>query len=741
MTQSLFFEPQVTFEKVAAEATMPEDPNTWPQEITQELFKQAPYASDFENHIVMDRVDAERAFAFGHIEISSKTEIQRGAEPDATLAAGIKNARIPIVIKDRKLQPLDLVVTEDSSILPLTESRLRQAIFRPQAFDITGRGPGDMSMIGQLYPPYRQNYGFGGGGATMSTGMGKESSAKEAMGRQLGEIAKKVTDPATAARLQGAVTRTASKLTAAGNPVGPKYQQVATYLGKKVHASVLPAILATINASDYNCFFHKVASDPGLQAQLVHNGPATEEVLRLLASYEPTSPMKLATAVLEHLKPTVVQLRKEAEGYSLKTASHNCWLPQRQELDRGEALRLLGEKVVLAADTTGSATMTLGEGVQESAPPAAGAPAASPTESPEEDVPEPVTQFGIYKVQDQSGKHIIGYVFTNLIDLDGTALPISLFTNGSEYAMQGDIVGVNVGGGASLFEGRPQGLGVFYHLLSNGRAEATIPMTVHATMSSPEQGGVTLQAETFDGRSTEVHVQPGIEKLIATGESLAVPDTYCWLPLEGSQETHLVGNPEEFNKEGEARHALSSVTVRCGGGVFSLDGLPVEKLANEEKNFLNLDDTVFLLGALGTDVDYAQQKLGQAAAWSAPVQVRVGRYIKLASDRMNQAKQAAADFLQYIPALRVDLVKEAAVIPDPMAVDTVLSLGFLNPENLGIFVSYLPTLDEAQKKMCELLLASRLGLRDVPAGALEKAIKAMENSIEGLKILSFQGTD
>ena len=76
-----------------------------------------------------------------------------------------------------------------------------------------------------------------------------------------------------------------------------------------------------------------------------------------------------------------------------------------------------------------------------------------------------------------------------------------------------------------------------------------------------------------------------------------------------------------------------------------------------------------------------------------------------------------------------------------MAVDTVLSLGFLNPENLGIFVSYLPTLDEAQKKMCELLLASRLGLRDVPAGALEKAIKAMENSIEGLKILSFQGTD
>ena len=51
---------------------------------------------------------------------------------------------------------------------------LRQALFRPQAFDVTSRTPGDQSMIGQLYPPYRQNYGFGGGGIAMNAagGMG-----------------------------------------------------------------------------------------------------------------------------------------------------------------------------------------------------------------------------------------------------------------------------------------------------------------------------------------------------------------------------------------------------------------------------------------------------------------------------------------------------------------------------------------------------------------------------------------
>ena len=112
-------------------------------------------------------------------------------------------------------------------------------------------------------------------------------------------------------------------------------------------------------------------------------------------------------------------------------------------------MKLLGSKVVLAADTTGSATMALGEGVEE--------PAAL-----EQEAPELVSEFGIYKVQDEQGRELIGYVFPNLIDVDGTALPIALFTNGSQMAVQGDIVGVKVGEGASLIEGPPRGKGAFY---------------------------------------------------------------------------------------------------------------------------------------------------------------------------------------------------------------------------------------------------------------------------------------
>ena len=50
----------------------------------------------------------------------------------------------------------------------------------------------------------------------------------------------------------------------------------------------------------------------------------------------------------------------------------------------------------------------------------------------------------------------------------------------------------------------------------------------------------------------------------------------------------------------------------------------------------------------------------------------------------------------------------------------------------------MPVIDDAQMKMCELLLAARLGLREIPTPALEKAIRSTEDVLEGLKVLAFQ---
>ena len=808
----LFIQSDVTFEKVGAEVTLPEDPNAWPNEITQELFKQIPYIADFQPHVVMDRADAERGFGFGHVEVMNKTEIQQGASAEGLASAGIKQVRVPVIIRDRKLQPFDVIVTEDSTMLPLTEARLRQAIFRPGNFDITARTPGDMSMIGQLFPPYRQNYGMGGGGAGMSVGMGKEGAdtfkprtldptklspktvpgqpfkpsplkpnrverlieKAEPYGKALGALGatagaaylghhfwKKHKEKSSVGMGKEGASKTAvsnkwvrDKVTAAATKaprarvrdfaermVSVRDSAHAPGLGhwgkiddaalaaenallRKKHSSVLQAILPTINERDYGLFFDELG-DQGLQAAFMKNAFATGSALQTLAAFEPASDEKTAAEMLDHIKPTVLQLVREENGYTVKTANHRAWAIRKEAWDRATAVRTLGEKIVLAADLSGSATMTTGEG--------------APPEPEEEMQAGPIKDFGVYQVRSEDGEELTGHVFPNLIDIDGTALPLALFWNGEKAAVQGDIVGTKVGDETPMVEGQPEGRGSFYDI-SGEEPIATIPLTIRSTLSGAEEGGVTLMAETFDGREVSVLIQPNIAGVMLGEEGhMLVPDTMKWLPLDDCQDVALVSGAEEAEKMAHPTRAFATVLIRSGGAEsFSIDGMPVEKIAREDRSFLATDDALFLLTGLGMHPDHAIKKLADAYTGHAPIEARVGHVIRPAHEAFEAATKFTSERVANVPDLRVSLVKEAAVIPDPTAVDTVLSLGFINPDNMQTFIAYLPEIEEAQKKMCELLIASRLGLQEIPSAALEKAVRSTEQVLEGLKVLAFQ---
>lgn len=82
--------------------------------------------------------------------------------------------------------------------------------------------------------------------------------------------------------------------------------------------------------------------------------------------------------------------------------------------------------------------------------------------------------------------------------------------------------------------------------------------------------------------------------------------------------------------------------------------------------------------------------------------------------------------------LRVDLVKEASELEDPEAVDVVLSLNFINEDNLGDYIDNIPTFQKNISKLCEILIASRMGLSDVDENACRKAIDGLEKVVEGL---------
>jgi hypothetical protein len=658
----LFIAPNLEFQKVAAEVSLPEDPNTWPTEILQELHKHIPYIADFDPRIVMDRVDAERGYALGHIEVMNKTQIQ-ASDPNTLEAAGVNEVRIPIVVRNNKLMPFDVLVTADSKILPLTEQRLRMALFRPQMFDTTAKSPGDQSMVSMLYPPYRQSGGMAG-------------------------------------------------------------MELGTKMGS-ARPSLLAAILPTIEERHFSSFGEKLASDRGLQAAYGMN-PASKGALELLSNYEPGRTAKTAAAVSGLAKPTVAQLAHTTGGYVVKMASSHLWDPSSKIVDRGRAIQAFGEKIVLAADMNGSVTMAEGATVSE--------------EDPMAEKSEVVTQYGIYKCQGNDGREHVGFVFPNLIDSTGLPTSTMLFTNGSQTACQAEIAGIRVGDGAAMFEGRgPKGVGAFYRV-NEGKTECTIPFKVTGQISA--QGEVGFACETFDGRPVKLVVQSGLQDVTESEPGVTlIPDSFRWMPLEQAESVTLVGAAEDLGKEASATRHMGSVVIRAGGhDVYTLEGPAVSKLASAEREFISYDDALFVLAGLGVKPEYAQVKLAQSIAFQAPISIRVGREIKTASERKTAALKSAHAFLAKIPDLRRDLFKEAAALPDPTAVDTVLSMGFLNPENIMTFVSYLPQIDQSQSKLCELLLAARLGLKEVTTSALERAIKATEEVVEGLRVLAFQKT-
>lgn len=701
MTQPLFIQPHVEFQKTAAEVTLPDDPNQWPTEILQELYKQAPYISDFAPDVIMDRVDAEKRFAFGHIEVSNKTEIQESPESPTSQAAGIRHVRIPIIVCEGKLKPFDVLVTDDSKMLPLTERRLRQSLFRPQLFDVTSRTPGDQSMISQLYPPYRQNYGFGGGGAVMSAGMGKEGAEKadgiRALAQGIVPLQKQDNTP-------GDVTPASEKT-----------------------SSLLKAILPTIDEGDYQKFAEQMHA-PEVKSACIANRAFMASSLETLLGYTGAGsraswPEKLASAI----RPTVLQVSRASMegGYRVKTASHRLWAPRERYIDRGELVREFGTKLALDVDTEGSVT--------------AGEPSVE-ADLPEHDQPEIVSSYGVYKVQDSNGRHLIGFVFPNLLDLDGTALPISLFTNGSQATTQGEIVGVRVAEGAAIIEGKPRGHGVFYRVLQNGKAVATIPLDIKNAIQD-ETGGVSLMASSplHGGAEVKIVIQPNLKSITQADEqTLLVPDDWAWLPLDNAEDVELVDKPDMFEKYATRANPLLLVEIRAGGpSDFSFSGAPVEKLGYDQRSFLSIDDALFLLVGLGASPTFGIQKLGEAVYSQRPAAFQAAHDLETEESFRAQLEEKRASG-PAIPNFRVNLIKEAAFVPDSTAVDTVLSLGFINPENILTFVGYLPYLNEAQEKLCELLIASRLGMRDINEAALERCIRGVEGTLEGLRTLAFQ---
>lgn len=491
--------------------------------------------------------------------------------------------------------------------------------------------------------------------------------------------------------------------------------------GKFASSSLCEAIAPTVSKKQADLLLHKIASDEQLGTALKTN-KAFEKVAADLICAERTDLKKTASVLVESIHPTVVQFTKLADGnFRIKWANVDAYAPQEQDVSPQDAESMAGSDALQNMQPGDSATL----GTEE---------AAEPKTVSDGQVTEP----GVYEVTvEEDGQRAAGHVLP-VMDFDGALMPLYLFTDGERYSLQDDIAGTPVGEGVEDIPAAdaPQGDGAFVFETENGMV-ATPPVTVQNQVTDPEGATGYLVQTAFGDTINLVHVPGLLELEQLDEESYSLPDSAVFTPL--GEAIHLVKTEEEAEQVKEARLAPQRGYLRSTGpDEFHLDGMPFAKLASDKRQWLDKTAAEFVLVTAGANPLELKSKFANARAHGISSFDGLRSITPLDQVHRETVKEAQKALSEFPYHLRQDTVKLASVLEDSETADKILAMNFLSPENISIFADYLPHLDETAKKLAEMLVAARMGMKPVDEGALERAMKSLEQVIEGLKAIQQQ---
>lgn len=660
MSTSLFIS-EGNKEKIAA-VELEEDTTQWPRQVLVELYRALPDTTDYSPEVKFLRIDEEQGFGIGVVVLSSATTSALAA----TELSSARKALIPIIIKNHGLCPLDLLMTAKGKLLPLTEERLREALYRPETFDLMTQDWDDTQLWGMFFPPGRNDVSFGAGAGMNPGGMGA---------------------------------------------------------GMKVGYELLESLSGTVFEQDIDQLTHTM-QEPSLVKAASAN-PTFLGALKKLSSLTLVG-AKLAEdfeAAVATLYPAhVVQLSydKLARLYSVKTANRDLANIETRLLDRGEFLKLAGAELTKRVDTEG--TVTVSEPVR----------VVADRYGRSLEICDEARNGVVYNAA--TGAELTGWVFPSLVDSDGTKTPLAMFVNAETCTIQDQIA---VGSGGSLCDppkDAVKGTGSFY--VGEHGGIATVPMTIRGAVLGKD-GEVTYECTDMVGTPCKVTLHPGTQGLVALTEKreLLLPRNANFVRTDKASAPLVSKGVLSWNRKQELQGQKCAHLAYYGHDSYGIKGAPesLGKAASLHPDMVH-DHTMFALCLGGLSAPAAAAALLEAEK-KGSVDVELATVGTL--DFTEQSK-IASEKIKEIHALRRDLVKEAAALPDTMSVDSILSLGFINSENISTFVSRLPYLEKALSTLSELLLASRLGINEVPELPAARCLKSLNEVNQGLKALALR---
>jgi len=678
-----------SFEKVAVTVKLPDDVTKWAPQVLSELHRQAPVMREFHSEIVLDRTEPNKGAGFGYIIARPKT-------PNPLAADELPQIKVPVFIKNWMLSPIDIFFDDNGRGYYLSERRVREVLFRPEA------AAGTMPRTGPLSDDIR------------------------------------------------------TMLTPPWENVGQFYRGVNTQVsqtGQTKTSSLLARLGGSVEPTQLTKLASWVSSDEGRAS--MWGRPDVTSVFRRALTLAPhdMDQQKTAAATGE----PVVQYRWDGGPHVMvKVAQPGGFAPQQGQMPADQAMQAMDPNMQAQLAQQGQATQAPQMTV------------VTP-EQLEGDEFQPIGNFGVHRVITVNNEQLMGWVFPFVLSLKMEVVPMQIFTDGTNFATQEQIAGVLLSSNANLPNEQPLGRGFFY-LIRNGKAFAFAPVDLQGEQQQPDGSTMYMGNTILGGNPVQIMKVEGIKAAAEMGQGqFAIPGDVRWCTFR-QQTNPLISDPAQATQKagaflimkaqqqmmlqqqmmmqqmqqaqkggkGQKKQAsyvpVTAVLRMTQDGALSLAGPAFDKLAHADTQFLDYADAEWLLALAGVEPTYTQQKVAELMVeHRGRVEIPCLREVTPPRD-LPRVKTAA---LQKVSgALSRFMAKHAAEINDPNIADSLLALNFLNPRNMTMFMSYLPSFDETTSQLANLLVAARLGERSIDEGACAEALRSLEDVIMGLRMMA-----
>jgi hypothetical protein len=354
-------------------------------------------------------------------------------------------------------------------------------------------------------------------------------------------------------------------------------------------------------------------------------------------------------------------------------------------------------------------------------------------------------KFGVYSVKDQAGVTSYGYCFPNIINFNGKKVGLKIFAGKNCCAVQASLSGVPCPDHEVPVPETMPDVGKFGTLVyvDKGDALATVPFTVDSVQMYRDVKG--LGVTDFYGNKVSLILSPVAQGITPVKESkefgpLGGKNTYL---IPADMHFFELNSPkklsENYEKHAALSHDANPLRLLYNNGFFVMKGPDLSKYAGvNDVNFdfdaLKPHETSFLLSSFGCsrgEVEWIKQADKTCVDGA---KVHGLNMPKVASEIPEDMR-----INDYIRSLRCNLVKEASVMEDGEPVDAALSLGFINPDNVTKFMAAMPKLKETLSVLSKLLIATRLGMSNIPEEACRAAIQNILRVVKGLRKLGLMG--